>query len=198
MKTQRPASVTAIAWVSIVMAGLAILSSAMGLLAFHLMRWIAGRWPPVPAGTPWAAQSMWGTSPHFEALAVLQILFAGFVLAAGLEFLRLRAWARTALEVAYWLALIWTVGFGVRWAVSLVSMTSAFPAGGGPPFSPQFFKVFGVIVGAAATAFGVVPCAVIIWLLRGPTVRRAMVGRRGPDLPPAGASTEGQARGSQR
>jgi hypothetical protein len=185
MKTQRPASVTVIGLISILTAGLSILSAPLGLVMFLLMKPMGGPWTSMPADAPWGFRLMWRMFPY---LMVLQTLVAVFALAAGIQFLRLRAWARTAFEVMYWLALIWIVGFGVYWVATWLSVTSTFPEQGGPPFPPHFFRVFGAIVGAVVTAFSAVPCGVIIWLLRGSTIRQAMVGGRGPDLPPASAA----------
>jgi hypothetical protein len=171
---KKPTSVTVIGWIFIVVSGLMLLSGAMGLVSFSLMKKMSGgEFPPMVEGMPGAFKASAFMFKHFGLIAFLQILFAGFSLFAGIQFLRLRSWARTALEVIAWLGLTYIIGFGIFWIISWVSITSAIPAEGAAA-PPAAFNIIGAIMGAVVIAIFAVPAIVIIIFLRKPEVRRAV------------------------
>ncbi len=131
--------------------------------------------PSLPAEAPWPAQIVPAMFDYLGLLCGLQLLVAIFVLVAAIQFLRLRAWARTALEVVTWLQLIYTVGFGLLWVGAWASIASNLPAGGDLPISAGALTAVGVAMGVGIALVFAVPCAVIIWVLRGEPVRRAMI-----------------------
>ena len=100
---KRPTSITVIGWLSIVIAGLTIISTIIGLAFFILIQQMGAGIPPVPEEIPVPFKLSCIIYRNFIPLVVAQIAFATFVLIAGIQFLKLRAWARTALEVVCWL-----------------------------------------------------------------------------------------------
>jgi len=160
----RPAVVTALGWLFVAGAGLMMLSAMGGLAASVLMKGMGPEDMPAGAEAPAFVR-------YFSVLCVLQIAFAAFVAVAAAYFLRLRAWARTALEAATWVGLAWVVGFGVFWVVNWLGRTSQVSA---EPGRAAGFSAFGAVVGTIITLVFVAPCVIVIWLLRGRQVREAL------------------------
>lgn len=171
---KRPTAMTVIGWLFIIGSAFMILSAGMGLWALSLMRQTTGgRLPPLPPDAPAMFRVMYGLLPYFWLLGRLQIAFALFVIFAALQFLRRRAWARTALESVTWLGLVFAAGFTLLWAASWVSMASTVPAQPGAP-SPMFFTIVGVVIAVVVAAVWATPLIVILVFLRGRTIREVV------------------------
>jgi hypothetical protein len=167
--TTRPGLVTAIGWIFVALALLMILSAAGGLAVRSMMDEAVRRETlSHPAGVPLLLR-------YFRLLCALQIVLAALLVVSAVQFLRLRAWARTVLEAAMWLGLTCVIGFGIFWVVNWLSMSGGFAASGEPP---DAFTLFGAIMGSVVTLVFAVPCVIFIWLLRGAAVRQAMRPRR--------------------
>lgn len=106
---------------------------------------------------------------NFGVLVAVQCVIAVAALWAGIELLRLKAWARSAVEVLSWLGLLWTVGFGIYWVYMWVSMTGQAPADAGS------FQVMGAAMGIVVTLIFAVPLAIMIRYLRSHEARQAML-----------------------
>jgi hypothetical protein len=112
--SERPAVVTVVGWAFVLVSLLMLLSGGMGLAALLLVEG-ASR-----AGLPEAfegAPAMFYVTVvflrHFGALAALQVVVAALVLFCAAKFMRLRAWARSALELFTWLSLLGLLAFGL-------------------------------------------------------------------------------------
>jgi len=163
--TRRPGVVTAIGWIFVALAALMILSAAGGFAASSIMDEAVRREArPQSGGAPLLLRS-------FQLLGALQILFGALLAVSAAQFLRLRAWARSALEAAMWLGLAYVVGFGIYWVLGWVEMSPGSAADGR---APDAFTLFGGIMGSLITLVFAVPCVILIWLLRGAVVRQAM------------------------
>ena len=156
----RPTSVTVIAWAWIVIGGLMVLSAAFGLLAYAVMPANALQGKDIPA-----------IFRFFPLLALLQIVFAALGITAGINLLKLCAWARTVLEIQSWLLLGLTLGYMVFWVDNWLSMTSGQ--------TPAGFAILGAVMGAVITFIYAIPLAIMLWFLRGRTVRDAVAVRPG-------------------
>ena len=98
---------------------------------------------------------------------ILLSFSGGFVWYSAVGFLKLRAWARTSIEIISWLALATFVGLGVYLITLLNHQPEVFFAGWGAPVGP---------VMSAICATGVVVLIAMIGLLRGTTIREAVRG----------------------
>jgi len=107
---------------------------------------------------------------HIKLFLVLQLLLSVFIIFAAYQFLKLKAWARTVLEVMSWLFIIFAVGFGIFWLVLISSTAGDFPAGEGPPSGFMSLMHLG---GFLVILFYLVPVAVLIYFLRSDKVRDA-------------------------
>ncbi len=111
---------------------------------------------------------------HFGALAVLQGVMAVMVLAAAVHFMRLRAWARTALEVMTWLFLFCLVAGGVVFVNSWIKMAAGMPPELTAPLSPAVFTLAGAALWGAFILVLLALAVFVLKALRGKEVREAV------------------------
>jgi hypothetical protein len=163
-----------IGWIFIAGAILMILSGGMGFAAFTFMKQTAGGIPPVPEEIPGQLRVVKIAFQHFELIAIVQCAFAIFVMIASIQFLRLRSWARTALEIIAWLGLVYLVGFGIVWVVSWIGITSNIPLTEGVSGPSSMFNIVGVVLGSVVTVCWALLLVVIIIFLRAKTIRTAV------------------------
>lgn len=131
-------------------------------------------------GVPQAAQSLGGalgTSRYAVASALFQLALSVVAVLAGIDFLRLKAWARTALEWLSWLSLAYLAVAMIYWW----RFWNAFTASGsfaGVSVDLAPYRTPGLILGALLIAALAVPLGLMIRALRGPAVRRALAAAR--------------------
>jgi hypothetical protein len=106
---------------------------------------------------------------YFHLLLIIQLFFAVFVIYSSYKFLKLKAWARKAIEVVNWLGLLYVVGFGIFWEITLLFKRLGFAESGSFNGLTILMAVMGIFIIAA---FGV-PLAVMIHFLRSQKVREA-------------------------
>ena len=174
VQKKRPTSITVIAWIFIAGAILMILSGGLGFAAFSFMQQVGEEMPPIPEEAPFQFGVMKVIFQHFGLIAMGQVAVAIVIIIASIQFLRLRRWARTALEVITWLGLVYIVGFGIFWVASWLDMTSSIPMTEGTPGPPPMFDIFGAIMGSVIALVWAVPLVVIIIFLRGKTIKEAV------------------------
>ncbi len=112
---KRPGVVTVLGWVFIFLAGLMMLSSGMGFMLLNVMQEKSQDLLPMGEETGWPFDIARLISKHGYALLCLNLAAAVFVLLASIEFLSLRAWARSALEVS------------PGWGLSIPSVYASWP-----------------------------------------------------------------------
>jgi hypothetical protein len=175
IQKKRPTAVTVIGWIFIAGAILMILSGGMGFAAFSFMKQMGVERPPIPEQAPFQFSVMEVIFQHFGLIAMVQVVLAIFIIIASIQFLRLRRWARTALEVIAWLGLVYLVSFGIFWVVSWLEITSNIPVTEGAQGPTPMFNIFGAVMGSVVTLFWAAPLVVIIIFLRGKTIRGALL-----------------------
>ena len=171
---KRPTSVSVIAWTWIITGGFMAFSGIMGLLMFAAIPSLPSQLqaPNMPQGFGF----MMGMFGYFGWLVAAQLVLAVVAIVAGIQFLKLRPWARAALEILSWISLIYVVGFGVFWVSTWSLMTGQFPQQQDAPFDMETFRIIGLAMGAFITLTFAVPLAIMIKYLRGKVIREAMVG----------------------
>ena len=171
----RPTAITIIAWVFIALGILMLLIASLAIAAHMLMKAMAGGNMPLPAeNAPAPFQLMARIFRYIDILAYFQMALASFIMLAGYYFLKLRKWARAALEAVSWLGAAYILGFGVFWIIAWTSATGPMPAPEQVPELPRLFTIFGVIMGAVVTISMAAPIGVAIWYLRSTKVRNAV------------------------
>lgn len=168
---QRPTSVTVIGWLSI---GLGIITAFSGLFALIVFSTMPPQTPqgPLPSNFPPPFALMFKLFDYFPFFAGGQLAVAAAMIIGGAAFLKCKAWARTLLEVLAWLGLAYLVAFGAFWLYGVASMGPSGPQDPGAP--PLFFPML-FAMGLLVILSFLVPTIVVIKVLRGATVRRAMV-----------------------
>lgn len=174
IQKKRPTSITVIGWIFLVSSILMIFSGGLCFIAFSFMKQIAEEMPPISDELPNQFQILRIIFQNFGIIALLQVALAIFVLMASIHFLQLRKWARTALEIITWLGLVYVVGFGIFWVVSWIAITSNIPVTEGASGPPPMFDIIGAIMGSIVAAVWAVPLIVVIYFLRGRTIREAV------------------------
>ena len=161
-----PGVLRIIAWLWIVAGGLMALSGFMALLALSAM-------PQMPEPPP-EFGLMALPFRHIGVLMAAQFVVAVIALVAGIGLLRLRAWARTTVEVMCWLAIAYNLVFVVLWVSAWTSiaapMMDTMPDGGG-----WAMRYAGPVMAIVMTAAMTVPLVLMIRYLRGPEARAAVV-----------------------
>ena len=174
---QRPAIVSGIAWTFIASAVIMLLSGLMSLGAAGTMRammqQMMAQSPSVADHLPWQLRIMTGLIEYFTLLTWIQIALSFVALAAGIELLRCRAWARAALEGLTWLALISTLAVGALWLWGWMSLTPMMPES--MPLTTGL-RMAGAAMVAFIVVASAVPLALLIRALRRPAVYGAMRG----------------------
>ncbi len=178
---KRPTAVSVIAWTWIITGGFAVVSGIMSLLIFAAMPTLQSELSHAP-GMPQGVGLMTSMFRYFGWLVVAQLVLAAVAIVAGIQFLQLRPWSRTALEMLSWISLIYVVGFGVFWVSTWSTMTGQF-AQQGAPFDVETLRIVGLAVGIFITLAFAIPLAIMIKYLRGKVIREAML----PGTPPTHA-----------
>jgi hypothetical protein len=182
-----PGAVRLIGWLFIIGAGLMVISAGMGLAGWALSRQVATQPMDLPKGGGFGGPI--SLFRNFWWLALAQIGVAGFIIYASIQFMKLRAWARAALEIVAWIGLTFGLGFGIHWAFGWLDMTTNVPK----KFPGRFehFRYLVLAAGMFGILFWIVPVAVVIGFLRGKTIRQAMVKTVPPPVPVEKANSGG-------
>jgi lysylphosphatidylglycerol synthetase-like protein (DUF2156 family) len=172
-QAKRPSSVSVIAWTWIITGGFAVFSGIMSLLMLAAMPGLQSELPYAP-GMPQDFGFMTSMFRYFGWLVLAQLVLAAVAIVAGIQFLQLRAWSRTALEILSWISLIYVVGFGLFWISTWSTITGEF-AQQGAPFDMETFRVAGLAVAIFITLAFAIPLGIMIKYLRGKAIREAML-----------------------
>lgn len=169
--TVRPTAVTVIGWLYV---AFGVLAALAGLFGTAMSLLIPVDRTPSPsrfdAPAPFGLLSV--VFDHIWALTALQLLLGVFMAVAGAAFLKLRSWARPAVEAIAWAGLLYDLAFGAFWLWGVSSMgVRAGEAGGAA--GTAFFTVF-LAFGAVLILAFTIPPIVIIRAVRDRTVREAL------------------------
>lgn len=169
---KRPRSVTLIGRVWLVLAVLYMLRSLVNLIFWKLLQMGApGLLRSVAEQSPYA----WFLRPLFRHLAALmsvQVIASALVGFSAYQLLRLRPWARVAMQVVCWFALAFLGSFTAFWAWFWPKAAAA-QAATDPSFSEHSYGEIGLLAGVVICLAVCAGLAVMIALLRGSKVREA-------------------------
>jgi hypothetical protein len=163
-----PTGIKVIAWTWIITAALLGASAVLGLMMQSVMDQVTAN-SDVPPGV--AALAAPG---EYTAVAtVLQLVLAALALWSGIALLRLRAWARLAVEILCWLALAWTIGFGIFFIYVWNTIAGEMAQEAGIPMDQNILQGAGLGAGIVLTLVFAVPFLLMIRYLRGARARAA-------------------------
>ncbi len=158
-ETKRPICVTVIGWVWIIISGMMIFPAIMALLTLFVMGDMAQPDHQICEDIPAIAK-------FFPLLIIGQGGLSTLTFISGVYFLKLRAWARSVLEVLTWTLLIFVIGNGIIWVASWYSSTSGASLG---------FTILGIIMGITVSAIVGTLLGILLKFLRSQEVRDAMI-----------------------
>jgi len=161
----RPTGITVIGWLWTATGLLMLVSAVMAGFAYTFVGQMAPQ--ELPPDMPAGFGMMMAMLDHFAIFVALQVIVAGVAIFAGVALLRLKAWARTCIEVLSWLGLAYCVGFGILWLSTWTSMT------GDAPSEMHGFAMMGAVMGVLVTAAFAAPLGFMIRYLRSPEARLA-------------------------
>jgi len=113
-------------------------------------------------------------------ILVLQIIAAIFVLITAVQFLKLKPWSRTGLEMFSWVYVVYIFGSHLFVYFSFMAYFSSHPIPGANLNLPPFFQTFNLVGGALYTAIWTFPTFIIIYFLRRQNVLEAFKPEVGP------------------
>lgn len=143
---RRPACLTVVGWIWIVSGSFEIVLGIAILLLFRVFGFFFNEiYGPFPNLSPFV-KLIW-------VIPLLSICWGGASLVTGIQLLRLKAWARTAIEVLTWLGVIFNVG-------AIILQLTQFTADG--------------LLSSLISAMIVVLCGTILKCLRSEAVRNAV------------------------
>lgn len=167
----RPAGIAAIAWLWIV-GGILLLISA--LLTWVVLSLFGSALPTAgaPAGVPAGLDLLSALQGQIGVLVWAQVAMGVVSVIAGAQLLKLRAWARTAVEVLTWISLIYVIGNGVYFLTLWDSIAA--------DLSKQLMvdsdalRSTGYVTMVTLTVVFAVPLGFMLKYLRAPVVRQAI------------------------
>lgn len=168
----RPASVPIVSWIWIVSGALTIVSCIMSIGALSdLPELVSDK--DLSRQAPSMLAMMRDLSHYMIWLTVLQMVMAVLAIAAGVYYLKLRAWARGTLELLTWVSLAMLIGFGFFWP-PLWMMTSEHFLPKDGSIDLEKVKMAGAVAGAVVMLVLAIPLAMMIRSLRSKAVREAI------------------------
>ena len=160
---KQPTCVTVIGWVWIIIGAFTSLSATKALFSSVMIGKIVKDKPD----TQFIVYAL-------LLYAIIKIGVAVLAIVSGINFLKLKSWARNVLEGMTWLFLILIVVYMVFWAFNWVSMSSVYVQRG--------FNIMVVIIGMIITGISGVPLAIMLKYLRGDTIKNAIASAAKPNI----------------
>lgn len=164
---ERPKAVTVIGWIWLVLAVLWLFRSLVNLVVWKVIQPAA---PTLFGVVGTRSPQTWFLRPLFEHLTMVMTLQAIISFAVGVsawQFLRLRPWARVAVQTVCWIVIAYVTAFAILWTMVWTR------AAGEPETLPTSGFVAGLVICLALAAGP----AVMISLLRSSRVRDAFAHR---------------------
>ncbi len=158
---RRPTCITVIGWAWIIIGSLMCFSAAMALFSSVMIDHMSHM-------SPEAQRNMPVVFRYFTLLAVIQLGVAITGLFSGINFLKLKAWSRSILEILTWILLLSILGFVFYLEYRWLFMSSGH--------GPRGFDIIGAVMSVAFIGFYGVPLGIMIKYLRGDKVKNAIIG----------------------
>ena len=172
---KKPKWLAVIAWTWIITGAYMALSGLMSMASSSFVSQI-----PFMFGVPEQAGPGFGLMMnivrHFALFAAVQVLMGAFVTAAGVAFLKLRPWGRTAVEALSWVSLVGVAASFVFGIFVWSAMTRQIPQDEASLSMGNMgqFRIAAFLIGLVVTLACAIPFGVMIKYLRGEVVRDAV------------------------
>jgi hypothetical protein len=165
----RPRSVTVIGWLWLIVGVLVLCRTVVNIVVWEILKPDLLSFLESFGEVPERQQRF--LRPLFEHLTTIQAweaIFSAAVILIAFQLLRLRSWARAAMEAVCWIVLVLVGLFGVFWVWLCGGVAAASPSP-----SARSLETIGLPLGLAVCLGAAVGLAVTIARLRSSRVRRA-------------------------
>jgi hypothetical protein len=176
---QPPRSIMIIGWATIAASAIMIVVNLMSLASSSILDSLGGALGAQlsPQSFPESMKHVFQMYEYSRWWTWYGIGYFCFLLVAAIQFLRLRAWGRSALEVACWIGLMnamvdTTLSIWI-WKSTQEALSMVLRNFGGGQYT--FLSPLGFITIGAGFLLWIVPSAAMIWYLRKPAIRQLFV-----------------------
>jgi hypothetical protein len=172
----RPVSIPVIGWSTIMASIIMIAVDAMSLLSFNTLDSFNVDASVLNQYVPQGMQKVMDLYSYSRAWTMYGILFFAFTFVAGVQFVRLRAWGRKALEIVCWIglfnALAETAMSYMIWRNMQETLSMVMRGVGGSQYS--FINPLGFITIVLGFFLWLIPSVGMIIYLRRPIIRQSV------------------------
>lgn len=158
-----PLAIQFAGWTVVAVALLLLIFGCKGLYAFYAVSSMEAA-DPATLEEPRTTAALFF---EFGLLPAFQTVFGAVALVVGSQFLKLRAWARNALEWAAWVGLVFMGGYELFNLVAWIRRSSSSPT--------ISYYAIGILSALGMLAVWIAPLLFLIRFLRGSTVKKAVV-----------------------
>jgi hypothetical protein len=164
-------SITIIGWVTVIASAIMIVVDAMSLLSYGMIDTLDLNinMPMVSQYVPQSMKKVFDLYRYSRWWTGYGILFFGFVLVAGIQFLRFRAWGRKALEAACWIGLVNALVDTALSRQDALSMALQGMGGG----QTSYINLLGFFTIVVDILLWIIPSVGMILYLRRPAIRQS-------------------------
>jgi hypothetical protein len=177
----RPSSITIIGWTTVMASAIMIVMNVASLLSYKMLDSLDLNLSSslLSQYMPQSMKKVMDLYRYSRWWTWYGILFFGFVVVAGVQFLRLRAWGRKALEAACWIGLlngfIDTVLSYTLWQSSQESLSLVMRQLGGSQYS--YLNPLGLLTIIVGFFLWIIPSVAMIVYLRRPKIKEVVSAR---------------------
>ena len=164
---ERPRAVTIIGWVWIVLAVMLLLKALTNLIAWSILHSASPGLLKETEGQVGQMRFLVPVIRHAGVLFACQALFWAAIGLSAWNLLRLRGWARVAIQAACWLGLAYAAGFLCFWVGIWPRLAAADPS------LTASRRALALYAGAGACLLAGASLGVMLAFLRSPNVRAA-------------------------
>ncbi len=168
--SRRHIAITIIGWVYILGAVFTLLAGSLGFMTYANIQQM--RKLLLPPGEFQDTAFLRFMVRYVLPVLVLQIPISLFVAITGAQFLKLKAWARTVLEVLAWILAAYIVVSGIFWLIIFLNFLFGHPAAPVAGDYPPLLKILFVGVSSLSTLVWIFPIGVGIFFLRHKDVKK--------------------------
>lgn len=176
--TARLPSITIIGWTTVIASAIMIVVNAMSLLTYSMFDSLdmSLNTPLLSQLLPQSMKKVVDLYRYSRWWTAYGILYFVFVLVAGIQFLRLQAWGRKALEIACWIALLNAFVDSalsyVIWENMQETLSMALRGLGGGQYSS--IDSLGLLTIVVGFFLWIIPSVGMIFYLRRPAIRQSV------------------------
>ncbi len=169
----RPKSVTVISWAWIILGVFMILVGIIESSSFAAIPDISPDQPEAYS-IPSDLNIFFPFQNHSYIQSFGLFIFATMAIISGVQFLKLRSWAKITIEILAWISLSCIVIFGSSWLFFSITSSDKFAL---MQIGSKIvnLKIFGVLLGSVINLFFGIPLVIMLVKLRSSTIKNLVI-----------------------